>query len=115
MQLNVARWAVLLRSSGGFHIEFVEADAGGFTDDGKNLEFYNFEKLVDAVKVAEEIQSATSLPPDQAEAAVRKLFSLLGGFRVASFARADVAGYNRGDAPRLDVPELTDSGTQPPG
>lgn len=90
-------WTVLLRVPSGIHAEAVEADVAEYSDDGLQLRFNSLGPLIDAAKTLADAENSPPETPAQAEQVLRTLLDLLGRVQVASFPKADVAGYYRGE------------------
>lgn len=97
-ELPVEKWTVILRAPEGPQIEIVEADAAEWSDDGKSLEFFDMEAIIDVLAALAALASGSKMeiPPEEAKSELTKLFRTFGRVKVASFERDVVIGHFRG-------------------
>jgi hypothetical protein len=92
----MTNWTVMLKTEEGTQPVSVEAEVASKTDDGRELEFYNFGSLKETFDSFEALSK--DLPREESIENFGRLLRAISKFRVASFKSEAVIGYYHGDA-----------------
>jgi hypothetical protein len=92
----MTNWTVLVKTEEGTQSVTLEAEVASKSDDGREIDFYNFGSLKETFDSFEALSE--ELPREESIANFERLLRAVSKFRVASFKSDAVIGYFHGEA-----------------